>query len=225
MSLVAFASAVDPGAPVATENPRIGGIVIASTASGDLTYTIDDNTTIGSRGSAIVTGKLAGLPNDGTAVGTIRRNAIGVAGVAASASELGSGIDASMIGGGRHSVQIVGNTIRGYRASGLYLQAGGGALAGAPNNGSLNDTVTGNTIAQRNPTSSTAHGGIQVNTGTTSQNGAAADAYQVCLDLNGNTITGSAAAATGRDLILRRRFERSSACPGTPARRTTPAAA
>ena len=192
-----------------------GGIVLASAGSGDLTYAINNNAVSGSKGTAIATGKLAGLPNDGTAVGTISGNTIGINGVAASGSELGSGIDVSHIGGGRHSVQILNNTIRGYRDSGMLLFAGGGTLAGAPNDGSVNYTLTGNNVAQQNPTTSTGNGGIHLNAGTNSTGEGGPDRYQVCLNVSNNTITGSASAPTGsRELILRQRFDVKVFLPG-----------
>ncbi len=192
-----------------------GQINVAAGQTADLTYAVNGNTISGSKASAIFAGKLFGAaPGDATMVGTIQNNIIGLNGVPASGSESGSGIDAGLLAKGKHSVVISGNTVRQYRDNGILLTVGGAATSStglASHDGDMNYTVTGNTVTQPSGVAGAgAGGGIHLNSGTNSP-----DAYDVCLNLQNNTLSGSAPAAVGsRDVVLRQRFDTVVRMPG-----------
>lgn len=74
----------------------------------------------------------------------------------------------------------------------------------------MNLTVTNNTVANPSPTAGVAGGGIHLNSGTNSP-----DAYNVCLNLQGNALAGSAPTAAGSsDVIIRQRFDTVVRMPG-----------
>jgi hypothetical protein len=179
-----------------------GGITISGAGAGtSLTYAITGNSIRDALGSALVISKGAGASAFG---GTISGNVIGVGSVANSGSVQGSGIDVNSIDGGVSTVLITGNQIRQYNNFGVSLTAGNAALGGS---GSLNATVTGNTIA--NPgTSGASMNGVMLNSGTNT-----GDAHQVCLAMSGNSLTGSGAFG-GTDFRLRQRMLTTVRLPG-----------
>jgi hypothetical protein len=184
-----------------------GGITIGGGGAGDnptLTYLIDTNTMRDASGSALVIGKGTGT---GNFTGTISNNVIGVIGVTDSGSSQGSGIAVLHSGGGIDTVHITGNQVRQYNNSGILLQIGAASLGGS---GSLNATVTGNTVTQPGTFASN---GVFLNVGT-----ASGDAHQACFTFGGagalaNSITGSGANGA-TDFRLRERFATTVRLPG-----------
>jgi hypothetical protein len=184
-----------------------GGITIGGGGVGDnptLTYLIDTNTMRDASGSALVIGKGTGT---GNFTGTISNNVIGVSGMIDSGSSQGSGIAVLHSGGGTDTVHITGNQVRQYNNSGILLQIGAASLGGS---GTLNATVTGNTVAQPGTFASN---GVFLNVGT-----ASGDAHQACFTFGGagalaNSITGSGANGA-TDFRLRERFATSVRLPG-----------
>jgi hypothetical protein len=181
-----------------------GGITIASGSGAipTLTYSITGNSFRDAAGTALVVRKGSGT---GSFSGTIANNTIGVAGVPNSGSLQGSGIDAATVGGGVHTVAISGNQIRQYNNSGILLTAGNAAAGGQ---GTLNATVTGNTVAQPGTLGTLAMNGVHLNSGTN-----AGDQHQVCLALSGNSLAGSGALG-GTDVRLRQRMLTTVRLPG-----------
>jgi hypothetical protein len=184
-----------------------GGVALSGTGAGlTLTYAITNNTFRDAVGSALSVTKGAGTGNFS---GTISGNAIGVAAVANSGSLQGSGISMIAVGGGVQTFALTNNQVRQYNGNGVLLQIGDATSGG---NGTLNATVTGNTLA--NPgTAPTVKTGVSVNVGTTT-----GDAPQMCLALGGagvaaNSMTGSG-PAPGFDFRLRQRFLSTVRLPG-----------
>jgi hypothetical protein len=178
-----------------------GGITISGAGAGtSLTYAITGNSIRDALGTALVVNKGALA---GPFTGTIASNQFGVAGVANSGSAQGSAIDVSTVNGGVSTVAITGNQIHQYNNFGISLTAGNG-VGGS---GSLNATVTGNTIADPG-TSGFPMNGVMLNSGTN-----AGDAHQVCLAMTGNSITGSGAFG-GADFRLRQRMLTTVRLPG-----------
>ena len=191
-----------------------GGVLVAAAGNGDMTYALNGNNINGAKGSALVAEKLFGPgTNDGILIGTISNNTIGTAGVASSGSENGSGIFLRELGRGRHSVQVINNTLRGYRDHGIAMFAGGAPTSstGLPaHDGDLNLTITGNNVAQPNGTGAGTGGGIYLQAGTNSP-----DMYDVCVNANNNTINGSAPLALGStDFLMFQRFDTKFLLPG-----------
>jgi hypothetical protein len=200
-----------------------GGVTISIGASGDLTYNITGNSFKDSKGTALLVAKaFGGLPGDGTVVGKIENNTIGVTGVSNSGSREGSGIQVSVLGKGLHTSVIKGNTIKGYNNYGILVQAGGSATSVtglSAHDAALNVTIQANIIADPGTLGSFDMNGIHLNAGTNSP-----DAYQICLDIGSstdaslrNTITGSGrnvTASTGTDFRLRQRILSTVKMPG-----------
>lgn len=183
-----------------------GGLAIGSGGAGSnvsLTYDISGNSFRGALGAAL---SLTKGPGTGSFAGRIANNVIGVAGVANSGSAQGSGISLISVGGGSHTVAVTGNQVRQYNNSGILLQVGDAASGGT---GALNATVSSNVVTQPG-TVVAVKNGIHLNAGTS-----AGDAHPVCLDLSGNTLTGSGSGgASGTDVRLRQRFLTTVRLPG-----------
>jgi len=199
------------GNALSNNHPNIlsggGGVTIGGGGVGDsptLTYLIDGNTMRDALGSALLIAKGTGTGNFS---GTVSNNTIGVIGLANSGSAQGSGIFINTVGGGSQTTHITGNQIRQYNNNGIQLQIGDASQGG---NGSLNATVTGNTIAQPGTFASNA---VFLNVGVLT-----GDAHQVCFSFGGagavaNSITGSGANGA-TDFRLRERFATSVRLPG-----------
>lgn len=185
--------------------PGAGGVVVGTsgTSNVSLTYAISGNTFRGASGSALVISKGAGT---GSFAGTVASNVVGATGVVNSGSAQGSGIALISLGGGTHTTSVTGNQIRQYNNMGLLLQIGDNTLGG---NGTLNATVTGNTVAEPG-TVVVPKNGIHLNAGTVTN-----DSHQICLALSGNSITGSGSGgAAGTDFRLRQRMLTTVQLPG-----------
>ncbi|GMA15240.1 hypothetical protein E5F05_01265 (plasmid) [Deinococcus metallilatus] len=178
-----------------------------------LTYSITNNTFRDALGTALLVSKLI---DAGTFSGTISGNTIGVAGVANSGSQQGSGIQLISAVQGSNSATIQNNRIYQYNNYGVSLQAGGIAQSASgttTHNAALNATITGNTISNPGNGGALIYG-IYLNSGTTSNSpGGTPDAYQVCASISGNSLTGSGVGA-GNDIVLRQRFMTTVRLPG-----------
>ena len=150
---------------------------------GNLTFDISDNTITKTNGTAISVGEAANIASN--LRGTVQNNTIGQAGVTNSGSATGSGIFIGHLGAGTSTVLVQNNTIRQINGlTGITVQIGDAAAGGGQ--GTLNATVTGNTIAEPGPTAATNSGlhGIYTNVGTVS-----GDAHTACLNISGNIIS------------------------------------
>jgi hypothetical protein len=187
-------------------NPGGGGVLVGSSglaSNPSLTYSITGNSFRGASGSALSIVKNSG---SGNFVGSASSNTIGAAGLANSGSTQGSGIALISVGGGVNTATVTGNQIRQYNNMGVLLQIGDNLQGG---HGSLNATVTGNTVAEPG-TALVPKNGIHLNAGTV-----AADSHQVCLAVSGNSITGSGSGgAAGTDFRLRQRMLTTVRLPG-----------
>jgi hypothetical protein len=181
-----------------------GGVtLIGGSASGLFDLTFENNTLRDAMGSAILLVKTIG---PGNIVAMINDNMIGVPGTANSGSMEGSGISVRNEGGAEMSVAVVNNAVYQYNNFGITFQAGGGV----DQSGVLNGNVIGNTIA--NPGNNANIGGfwrgLHLNSGVSS-----ADAFQVCFDVSGNTMTDSGRNG-GEDARLRQRQNSTVRLPG-----------
>jgi hypothetical protein len=181
------------------------GITInaASAFAGSVDYDVSGNTMAGAMTTAL-TVDLGLSAASAVFTGEIRNNQIGSTGVALSCSAQGSGISVDARGHGTHTAAITGNNIRQCLDRGISTGANEG-------DGTLNLTVTGNTVAELvNPSS---REGFFLNAGAFSSNVfGATDSHTVCLALSGNTFTqGPSAIAAIR---LRQRFATTVRLPG-----------
>ncbi|HEX7243467.1 MAG TPA: hypothetical protein VF263_24495, partial [Longimicrobiaceae bacterium] len=188
------------------------GSAVGSTPT--LTYSITNGSFRDADGSALLISKLI---DSGTFSGTINNNDIGLAGVANSGSKAGSGILMITAVQGSSRVAITNNRIRQYNGTeGILLQAGGIAQSASgttTHNAAVHATVTGNVISNPGNLGALPIYGLHLNAGTNSNAGGNPDAYQICLNATGNSMTGSAAAG-GTDFILRQRFSTTVRLPG-----------
>jgi hypothetical protein len=175
--------------------------------TGSVRYDVADNTING----AITYAVLAELGQSAPAAaftGSVRGNVIGSPGVPLSCSAQASGIAVHARGRGTHTAAVTGNTLRRCFDRGIFSEAGNGS-------GTLNLTVTGNTVAEVE--ASSGHG-FFLNAGTHGLNTlGAADSHTVCLSLGGtgslaNALTHGTNAWT--DYGLRQRFATTVRLPG-----------
>jgi hypothetical protein len=144
--------------------------------------------------------------------GTVSGNQIGVAATANSGSRQGSGLAVLLIGGGTHTASVTNNQIRQYNNHGILLQGGDNTQGGS---GTLNATVTGNTISNPGTLATLAGNGIHLNGGTLD---VPLDQHQFCAQIGGagalaNAITGSGVLG-GTDFRLRQRQGTTVRLPG-----------
>ncbi|MFY9574913.1 MAG: hypothetical protein WAV20_26215, partial [Blastocatellia bacterium] len=111
----------------------------AASAGATFTYDIENNTFRDANGAALA---VSGGNLNVTTAGTIQNNIIGLAGVANSGSQSGSGIAWVINGGGTHSVNMDSNQVRQYNNHGILIQIG--ASGGSPTN--ANVSLTTNTV-------------------------------------------------------------------------------
>jgi hypothetical protein len=138
-----------------------------------------------------------------TQTGTFTNNPIGVAAATNSGSAEGSALKLQSVDQGAVNWTVTNNQIRGYNNFGIEVLAGGGST---PQTGTLNTTITGNTITQPGSTPGTItipKQGIHYNIGTVP-----GDTFQACARITGNTIDTSgadASPATGVNVDVRMR--------------------
>jgi hypothetical protein len=185
-----------------------GGITLSGGGSTNsnvnFTYDINTNTFRDARGDLLL---IALQTGGGLFSGKIRNNTFGVAAVDQSGGREATSVEVRTVGSGDQVVQIDNNQIRQYGNFGILLQMGGQTANGDGTTGTFNATVTNNTI--NTPSSFVfIKNGFQLNSGTN-----AGDAFQVCLNLSGNTLGGSGQNG-GNDFQLRNRFTTTDRLPG-----------
>lgn len=178
------------------------GVTISagSAFAGSVDYDVSGNTMSGAITTALAVD--LGLSAAGAVFsGEVRNNQIGSSGVALSCSLQGSGISIEARGHGTHTAAVTGNGIRRCLDRGISAGASDGA-------GTLNLTVTGNTVSEL--VSASSREGFFLNAGAFSPNVfGTADSHNVCLDLGGagglaNSLTHGPAVVA--DYRLRQRF-------------------
>ena len=179
-----------------------GGVSVSiggeNTANPTMTYSFTGNTFRDAVGHGLMVSNAGGV---GTMKGTVSNNEIGVAGVANSGSQAGSGLAVLLFGGGTHTAAITDNKVRQYNNQGILLHSGESDRGGQ---GALNAAVTGNTVSNPGNLGTLAMNGIHLNSGTVET-----DAYQNCIEIGGagalaNSIAGSGNLG-GTDFRLRQR--------------------
>jgi VCBS repeat-containing protein len=193
-----------------------GGLTLSSSgAAGPTTMNITNNTFRDAVGHGVLVYKATG---PSVITGTFSNNLIGVTGVANSGSEQGSGLKLQSVGQGKMDWTVTENEIRGYNDHGIEVLAGGGATA---QSGTINTTITGNTITEPGTTPSKAEmpkNGIHFNIGTVP-----GDTFTVCSVIGGpglaNAISnsgrpGATAPDSGYDFRLRQRQATTIRLPG-----------
>jgi uncharacterized repeat protein (TIGR01451 family) len=150
-----------------------GGLTFSGGDNSTVTYDISDNTMRDALGIAL--NVFMGTGGSANWNGTIDNNDIGVSSVAGSGSEQAHGINVEAQGSGTHTTAITNNTIFQFGDRGIQLLAVDG-------NGTLNATVTGNTIAE--PFGVFPQEAIYVQAGASST---LPDSHTLCADITGNT--------------------------------------
>jgi hypothetical protein len=204
---VAFTGNVLNGGHPAAQAQGVSIGTLSGEFTGSVRYDVADNTING----AITYAVLAELGPSAPAAaftGSVRGNVIGSPGVPLSCSAQASGIAVHARGRGTHTAAVTGNTLRRCFDRGIFSEAGNG-------DGTLNLTVTGNTVAEVE--ASSGHG-FFLNAGTHGLNTlGAADSHTVCLSLGGagslaNALTHGTNAWT--DYGLAQRFATTVRLPG-----------
>jgi hypothetical protein len=173
-------------------------------------YNISNNNLTGTvQGGAIHVA--AGGPGTGTYSGQITNNIIGATGVALSGASQSDGIIVEQNGSGAHTVAITGNNVRQYFQVGIHAN-----VTTPGTDGTLDATITGNTVTEHGPTAST-QPGLLLNSGNTS--GPPPSANAVCYHLSGNTIGGAGtnSGIGSEDFRVRQRFSTTVRLPGATA--------
>jgi len=153
-----------------------GGIEVNG---GNLGFNISSNTITGSDGIPISVDR-----NIGTAVlsGTIEGNTIGTSGVANSGSANSTGIYVIHTGPGTTTVKVSNNVVRQINGTqAIWTQIGDDVAGGGA--GSLNATVTNNTISEEGSVATT-RTGIVLTSGRVTN-----DTDAMCADVSGNSIS------------------------------------
>ncbi|MEP6635309.1 MAG: Ig-like domain-containing protein [Acidobacteriota bacterium] len=185
-----------------------GGVTLsgggATNSNVTFTYDVNGNTFRDARGDALLVALQVG---GGSFTGKIRNNTFGVAAVDQSGSREATDVEVRTVGSGNQTLLVDNNQIRQYGNFGILLQVGGQVANGNGSAGSMNATVTNNTI--NTPSSFVfIKNGFQLNSGTN-----AGDAFTVCLNLSSNTLGGSGQNG-GNDFQLRNRFVTTDRLPG-----------
>lgn len=188
--------------------PGGGGInIVGGSGSGNgatLTYSIDNNTLNGAKGTALLVRK--GSDQSGLFSGTVSGNTLGAS---SPASLQAPGIALHQSGGGSHRARVHGNNIQRFGNQGLYLVAGEN-LAGT--SGVFEVTATGNVLSTPTPYAGAPYNGLYLNAGTI-----VGDAFTVCADIGGAGL-GNSAAGSGsggeNDIRVRQRMGGTLRLPG-----------
>ena len=197
---------------VSNNHPAIvvggGGVTLSGGGSTNsnvtFTYDINGNSFRDARGDLLL---IALQTGGGSFSGKIRNNTFGVAAVDQSGGREATSVEVRTVGSGDQTLLIDNNQIRQYGNFGILLQVGGQTANGDGTTGTLNATVTNNTINTPS-TFAFIKNGFQLNSGTN-----AGDAFQVCLNLSNNTLAGSGQNG-GNDFQLRQRFSTTVRLPG-----------
>jgi hypothetical protein len=203
-----------------------GNRIVVSTATGTMTYKIQNNTLKGSKGSAIFA-RSSGVTGAGGAEGSmngrITGNTIGVAAIANSGSSEASGIDVEADGGGDHTCLIDSNSVFQYNNSGITFIFGDNTAGSVPpipaRTVVVQMTVTNNTVS--NPGNlNTNFNAIHLNNGTTSEDGSTTaddDQFTSCIDVHGNHVIGGGQGTTppnNQDMRFQERIRTTVRLPG-----------
>lgn len=183
-----------------------GGLTLSNAGtSGNTAMDITGNTFRDAVGPGVLVVKTAGTANQ---TGTFANNTLGVAGVPNSGSAEGSALKLQSVDRGTLGWTVTGNQIRGYNNFGIEVLAGGGST---PQTGTVNATITGNTIAQPGTTPGTLtipKQGVHLNIGTVP-----GDTFAACAAITGNNLADAGAdgvPATGVNVDVRLRQRQSS---------------
>ncbi len=185
-----------------------GGLTLSNEGtSGATTMNITGNTFRDAVGPGVLIVKATGAS---VQTGTFSNNTIGVSGAANSGSAEGSALKLQTVGQGTLGWTVTNNQIYGYNNNGIEVLAGGSASA---QSGTVNMTITGNTIAEPGNTAGTLgipKNGIHLNIGTVP-----GDTYSACAAIGGagalqnNVFNGGADASPpvggGQDIRIRQR--------------------
>jgi uncharacterized repeat protein (TIGR01451 family) len=174
-----------------------GGVTLAGGDNSTATYDVSDNTMRDAVGHAL--NVFMGTGGSADWDGIIDNNDIGVSGVADSGSEQAHGINVEAQGAGSHTTAVTNNDIFQFFDRGIALFAIDGA-------GSMDATVTGNTLAE--PADDFTQQAIYAQAGATS-----GDTHLLCADITGNTFAG-AGGMFSDDFRLRQRFTTTINLPG-----------
>jgi len=168
-----------------------GGLTLSNNGtSGNTTMSITNNTFRDAVGPGVLIVKTTG---PSTQTGTFSGNTVGVSGVANSGSKEGSALKLQTAGQGALNWAVTNNQIYGYN-NGIEVLAGGGATL---QSGTVNTTITGNTVAQPGTTPGTLSipkNGIHFNIGTVP-----GDTYQACAVIGGAGALANAISTSGKD--------------------------
>ncbi|MDO8389316.1 MAG: tandem-95 repeat protein, partial [Actinomycetota bacterium] len=171
-----------------------GGVSLSNEGtSGSTTMNIANNTFRDAVGHAVLIVKSTGAS---TQTGTFSGNTIGVSGLANSGSKEGDALKLQTAGQGTLSWTVSNNQIFGYNNYGIEVLAGGGATAYG---GTINTTITGNTIAQPGNTAGTlavSKNGIHFNIGTV-----VGDTYAACAVIGGSGGLANSISTAGLDAV------------------------
>ena len=172
-----------------------GGISLFTSglAGGNVTMSVTGNTFRDSVGDAIVIVKSAGPAIQS---GSFSNNAVGVTGIPNSGATEGSTLRLQTVGQGTLTWSLTDNSLRGYNNFGFEMRAGGGAN---PEGGTINNTLTGNVIAEPGDTAGVASfpkNGLHYNIGTN-----VGDTFQACANLGGTGVLRNDIHLSGKDAI------------------------
>jgi Big-like domain-containing protein/cadherin domain-containing protein/hemolysin type calcium-binding protein len=188
-----------------------GGLSLFTGGGGSATtMNISGNTFRDAVGTGVLAVKTVGSR---TLSGTFTNNTIGVAGATNSGSAEGSALELQLVDQGTSNWTVTNNQIRGYNNNGITVLAGGGST---PQTGTLNTTITGNTITQPGNTGGTItipKQGVHFNIGTVP-----GDTFLACAAITGNTLSTSGADSVPStidvDVRLRQRQSTAIRLPG-----------
>ncbi len=185
------ASGAGNGNTITNSNQAIS---VTGSNTGGLTYNIRNNS------ASIVPANVAGGATNqigvarstasGTWTGLIENNTVGTLGTANSGCQVAGcdGIDVVNNSAGTHKLSILGNTIRETEGSGMVIIAGG-----APDNSNVSWIVKNNTISNPEQNAGQANPAILIQSGTS----VGTDTSKTCLEISGNTISGTWSLGTG----------------------------
>ena len=169
-------------------------ISLTGSNTGGFTYNIRNNT------ANIVPANVAGGATNqigvarstasGTWTGLIDNNFVGTAGTANSGCQVAGcdGIDVVNNSAGTHKLSIINNHIHDTEGSGMVIIAGG-----APDNSTVSWTVQNNFIDNPDENAGQANPAILIQSGTS----VGTDTSKTCLNISGNTISGTWSLGTG----------------------------
>ena len=207
------ADLVFSGNALSNNHPAIatggGGVTLVNGSTSAFTMSLTNSTFRDAVGHAVLIVKDVGTGSQSV---TFSGNTIGVAGVVNSGSLEGSDLKIQQAGGGTQTVRVSNNLFHQYNNDAVLLQTGAGAAAG----GTLNATVTGNTVsnAGNNPLVALPVQGINLNGGVTP-----GDTFTICAQIGGaaalqNNLAGAAGPFGGGDYRLRQRQSTTVQLPG-----------